>query len=158
MKKLISIFTLLILAGCQSVEEFPKPEVILPEDLMVNMLIDMTLLNATKSVSRNELEDSGIHPKEFMCAKYDIDPDVFKENTKYYSNDLKYYEKIFQRVTDSLKMRAQKIDTIIKIREAMIAKEDSLKYAQLKDSTEVFAPKEPMSKDDTSSKNNLNDH
>lgn len=138
MKKFISILTIIILASCQSVEKFPKPEVLLPEDLMVRMLIDMTLLNAAKSVSRQELIESGIHPKEFMCAKYDIDPDIFKENTKYYSNDLKKYEALFQRVADSLAIRVQKIDTIIKAREALIVKEDSLKYSKLIDSTDVL--------------------
>ncbi|WP_010522778.1 DUF4296 domain-containing protein [Aquimarina agarivorans] len=134
MKKLISIVAIWTLVSCQSVEQFPVPEKLLSEDLMVTMLVDMTLLNAMKSVSRKELEESGIYPKEFMCAKYDINSDVFKENTKYYSNDLKNYEKLFQRVADSLEIRTQKIDAIVKKREQLFAKEDSLKYSKISDS------------------------
>ena len=139
MKKLISIFIILTLVNCQSVEKFPQPEVVIPENTMVNMLIDITLLNATKYSSKKELEESGINPDEFICAKYNIDNDVFIENTKYYSSNLVKYEEIFQRVADTLQMRTTIIDSIIQKREEVIYNEAS------KDLEIEHAIKDPIS-------------
>lgn len=112
LKKLICILILLFFA-CQSVEKFPKPERVIPEDKMVNMLVDMALLKAAKSTGREQLEASGINPETYFYEKYQVDSILFKNNLSYYTNNLKNYEKIYLRVIDTLEKRSAKMTDLI---------------------------------------------
>ena len=115
MKPLIKITYILVLLffSCQSVEKFPKPERVIPEDQMVNMLVDMALLKAAKSSGNEELRASGINPQTYFHTKYQVDSTLFKNNISYYTNNLKNYEKIYLRVIDTLEKRNQIVSDLI---------------------------------------------
>lgn len=62
----------------------------------------MSILSATKGINKKKLEQNGILPKAYIYKKYDIDSSVFAQNNIYYSYDLDGYNRIYDKVKDTL--------------------------------------------------------
>ena len=69
MKKLIYIF--LIFCSCGSIsEENVKPNNLIPEDKMIDILYDMSLISVSKGINKRILENNGMKPKKYILKKY----------------------------------------------------------------------------------------
>ena len=79
-----------------------KPDKLLSEDKMVEVIYDMTVVSAAKGLNRRIIENKGIYPEEFVYRKHGIDSIIFSESNEYYSYDIKQYERIYQRVKEKL--------------------------------------------------------
>ena len=65
MKKLIYIF--LIFYSCGSItEENVKPNNLIPEDKMIDILYDMSLISVSKGINKRILENNGMKPKKYI--------------------------------------------------------------------------------------------
>ena len=65
MKKLIYIF--LIFCSCGSIsEENVKPNNLIPEDKMIDILYDMSLISVSKGINKRILENNGMKPKKYI--------------------------------------------------------------------------------------------
>ena len=72
MKKLIYIF--LIFYSCGSItEENVIPNNLIPEDKMIDILYDMSLISVSKGINKRILENNGMKPKKYILKKYNID-------------------------------------------------------------------------------------
>lgn len=101
---------------------------------MTNIILDLSIMSAAKGIDKRKLEDLNILPQNYVFKKHNIDSTVFAENNTYYSYQLDVYNKIYQKVNDSLnalKKIAQE-KSIIKLDKSSANKKASLK--QLNDS------------------------
>lgn len=127
-----------LLGSCQSVEEPQKPDDLISEDKMVEVLTDLAILNSAKNFNRRRLEEKGIQPDVYLYEKHDIDSTRLARSMEYYAKDYERFEDIFaqvkndleamqmeleeirdeeQRVLDSLQEEGEIGDSIIEIRE-----------------------------------------
>ena len=103
MKKItLILFAFLVLASCKD-EDVQKPEKLLSEDEMVDVLYDITMLQSIRSVDPQELRVRKVEIGEYIYNKYKIDSTVFAQNHEYYASQLDVYERIHNKVNDRIK-------------------------------------------------------
>ena len=138
MNRIVFFLVSVMLFSCGS-DTVKKPERLLSEDEMSNVLYDITMLQALRSSQPQVLYNNDIKPKEYIYKKYKIDSLTFAQNNAWYTADMEKYEKIQKKVTDRIKkerdMFSQKNDTTQKKDKHWVsdsrAKRDSLKQAAL---------------------------
>lgn len=117
----------LFLVSCQTIEKKEKPQNLIPKDKMVEVLIDVHLFNAAKSVNRLPLQQTGMTPHQFIYEKHDIDSLTYEQSNAYYGADLDTYEAIHAKVKAQLEQRKTVVDTTIAQKKRA---QDSLKFIQ----------------------------
>ncbi len=94
--------------GCNS-SSVEKPKNLIDKDKMIDILYDISLLEAIKSQNIN----GGITVKmenDYIYKKYKIDSIQFAKSNKYYASDLEEYKKIFEKVKEKLSAENLKIE------------------------------------------------
>lgn len=79
---------------------------------MVEVLTEMSLLQGARSYNRQELERRGIDPDEYLWQKFDIDSAQFSKSSDYYAANYKIYQRIYEKVKDTLEGLKAKFDSI----------------------------------------------
>jgi hypothetical protein len=111
MKKLLLLFTLLLLAiSCQKAI-IEKPAKLIAEDKMINILFDISVLEAIKQVNPTALTDRKITTSIYIYKKYQIDSLQFAQNDKYYASDVKNYAKMYDEVAKRIDDYKIQLDT-----------------------------------------------
>jgi len=128
MKYLVLIFALFMLS-CQSVEKMKKPDNLISEDKMVEVLTDLVLLNSAKNYNRRILEETGIKVNSYLYEKHGIDSLQLAQSTQYYADDASKLDKIYRTVKDTLEARKSILE---KIREEEVRIQDSIREADVK--------------------------
>lgn len=110
MKKLLLFFIGLVFvtSSCNNAA-VEKPNNLLEEDEMVDMIYDLSLLDAMRnqgSFSQKKYPTS----TEFLKQKYKIDSLTFAKNTLYYASDLKKYKRIYDSVKRRLDNESKKVN------------------------------------------------
>jgi hypothetical protein len=101
MKKLICIIlavTAFISCGHETVVE--KPDNLIEEEQMVNMLYDLSLLQASYSVLN--MQDKRIDGLKFLKEKYGVDSTSFTNSNKYYASQPEKYQKMQKQVLERM--------------------------------------------------------
>ena len=113
MKKILVKFCFIAtLLSCQNTV-IEKPEKQIDEDVMVDILYDLSLLESIKSQNVSD-SDNTINISQYIYKKYKIDSIQFLQNNKYYASDVKNYKKMFEKVKDRLQNESNKLDTLMK--------------------------------------------
>ncbi|WP_397364479.1 DUF4296 domain-containing protein [Olleya sp. R77988] len=121
MKKHTFIYLLaaLLFVSCYGIEKPNKPDNLISEDKMVEVLVELSIMSSAKGINKRELENRGIVPDTFIYRKHKIDSIQFANSNNYYAYDIEKYSDIYARVKDSL----EKLRTAFK-------KEDSISKAK----------------------------
>lgn len=113
-KIVLLVFGVFFLASCQEKKSTPKPDNLIPEDKMVNILVDLAKINGANNISSKSFKERDIEPKDLIFKKYNIDSLQLVENSNYYADNFKKnkniytkVEAILQRETDSLNAIAE---------------------------------------------------
>jgi DNA modification methylase len=113
MKKNIFLVCLLFLVmGCHTTT-VEKPNNLIDKDKMIDILYDMSLLEAIKTQNIN----GGMTNKaanEYIYKKYKIDSVQFVKSNKYYASNLDEYKKMFEKIKERLNNEITKIDEELK--------------------------------------------
>ncbi|AUC82615.1 DUF4296 domain-containing protein [Lacinutrix sp. Bg11-31] len=112
LKHLSFLLLFLTLSSCYNVVKPNKPNNLISEDNMVNVLVDMAIMSSAKGVNKSRLEKNGIVPDEYIYKKNSIDSLTFAESNAYYAFDIKKYDVIYKRVKDSLTVIRDKYKAI----------------------------------------------
>lgn len=122
MKKSLILF--LIVSICLSCQEssIVKPDNLIDEDTMVDIIYDFALLEAIKAENRESLQKNQINPNEYVYKKYKIDSIQFAKSDQYYATDVKNYKKIYDKVTKRLEEKTKQYDSINAIKPNLIKK------------------------------------
>jgi len=104
--KWILIFAVL-LVSCQNLEEIKKPDGLIPEKKMVEVLTDLSILYSAKNYNRRILEETGLPLKTYLYEKHQIDSLQLAQSTEYYAKNYIRFKKIYDQVKLNLnKMKA----------------------------------------------------
>jgi hypothetical protein len=123
MKKIGAFFLLFaILISCQK-PAVPKPDNLIDEDVMVDIMFDISILEAMKSQKGDVLEANAINPNTYIFKKYKIDSLQFANSDKFYASDIKKYKGIFDKVN---KMIEEKIERSKKANTSKLEAKDQL--------------------------------
>jgi hypothetical protein len=110
MKKLVLIILGALVMSCGN-DAVPRPQHLLKERDMVNILYDISLLQAIKSFTPKSLNQNNVEPSKYIYNKYKIDSLTFAENHLYYASNLEKYEKIQKEVAEKIKKNKAQFTT-----------------------------------------------
>ena len=151
MKKLITlILSVVVLVSCkQNGTVLPeRPENLLSEEKMVDVIYEMSVLSAAKSTNRKLLESNRVDPVDYVYSKHNIDSLQFAQSSDYYSHDLEIYESIYSRVKKKLQADKAKFEELA---EADKVRKDSLSQQRkrIRDTTNIKRSREELLKGKT---------
>jgi hypothetical protein len=107
MKKLAALFLLFaILISCQK-PAVQKPDNLIDEEVMVDIMYDISVLEAMKSQKAVVLETNNINPNTYIYKKYKIDSLQFANSDKFYASDIKKYKEIFDKVNKRMEEKIE---------------------------------------------------
>ncbi len=113
---LLLLCILFVLAtSCQEVKKPEKPQNLISKDLMVDILTDIYISNAARSINNKLIKEFNIKLDSIIYKKYDIDSLQFVESNAYYSSNLKTYAKIITSVEERLVLLQKEKDSIYQI-------------------------------------------
>lgn len=102
----------LLIVGCNN-SAIEKPANLIEKDKMVDILYDISLLEAIKNQNIN----GGVTTKvgnEYIYKKYKIDSAQFAKSNKYYASDIEGYKKIYDEVKSRLTKETAKVEAEMK--------------------------------------------
>jgi len=117
------------LISCQNIEEVKKPDNLISEDKMVDVLTELSILNSAKNKNKRILEATGLQPDTYLYSKYKIDSLQLAESTTYYAKKYDQFEGIYQKVKQNLEVMKSKMEVI---REEEQRIEDSIRALDIK--------------------------
>ena len=101
MRQLFILFFALFVVSC-SKNPVPKPDNLLDEETMINILYDISLLQAIDGSMPNKLMEQEIKMDQYIFEKYKIDSTTYRQNQLYYAGDARKYKKIYKKVLERL--------------------------------------------------------
>jgi hypothetical protein len=134
MKKLVSLFALLVLFSSCNKDLVKKPDNLIDKGMMVDVMYDMALLDALKYQDPNSLYDNGINPRTYVYKKYKIDSLQFVKSNAYYAADYREYKKMYDALNDRLKKEKASVDLIIKKEQKKAVALKKIKVKKVQDS------------------------
>ncbi|MBZ9629954.1 DUF4296 domain-containing protein [Salegentibacter sp. LM13S] len=106
LKKLFLLFFVVVaFVACQDIDKSERPGDLIPEDKMIDVIAEISLMQSARNFNKRIFENTGIKGREYIYEKYDIDSVQFKHSNDYYADN---YE-IYQRIYDSVKNRFEKM-------------------------------------------------
>ena len=112
MKKSFLLVLIVLFFGCNK-NSIEKPKNLIDKDKMIDILYDITLLEAIKTQNIN----GGITVKmgnQYIYKKYKIDSIQFVKSNKYYASDINEYKNMFEKVKEKLNSETLKNDAEMK--------------------------------------------
>src|SRR5690554_5100183 len=100
------------MVSCQSVDRMKKPKDLIPQDKMVDVLVEVSLLQAARNYNKVMLEEKGIDPERYIWEKYDIDSLQFATSSQYYAENYRQYERIYDRAKEQLEVYRVHYDSL----------------------------------------------
>ena len=101
MKQVLFLFISLFVISC-SKNPVPKPDNLLDEEVMVNIIYDISILQATDGSMSYKLTEHNIKMNQYIFEKYKIDSITYRENQRYYAANARAYKKIYKKVIERL--------------------------------------------------------
>lgn len=134
MKKLFFILICFFFSCNSGIEKPQKPENLIPEEKMADIMYDVFLLNSAKGVNKIILEANGVLPEKYVFEKYSIDSTQFAESNNYYVYNTKTYESILNRIKEKIDLNKKEYEALDKIEEAERKKKaDSIREIRTKE-------------------------
>lgn len=113
MKQTISILFLLIsFSSCQNVERSEKPDNLIEEGKMVEVLTEVSLLNSARNFNKRLFENTGLTPEEYIYERFGIDSLQLERSNNYYAENYDRYGEIYAEVKENLEKMKVKLDSI----------------------------------------------
>lgn len=89
-----------------------RPKDLIPRDKMVDVLVEVSLLQAARNYNKTLLEEKGIDPEDYIWEKYDIDSLQFAQSSQYYAENYRQYEQIYDRAKEKLEEYRTHFDSL----------------------------------------------
>ena len=136
-----------LMVSCQERQRTSKPENLIPESKMVDVLTELSLLHGARSYNKTMMEEKGIAPYPYLMEKYGIDSAQLVQSNNYYAENYRQYNRIYERVKSRLEVLLKEYDSLREIEER---RRDSIRDLQPRDSLELQTlPKDSLGIDTT---------
>lgn len=127
-RHIIFLFSLfLFLGSCQNVKKMEKPKDLIPEDKMIDVLAELSLVQAARNYNKFKLESLGVEPGEYIYNKFGIDSLQLERSTEYYAENYIQYDRMYDSVKAKIRRLKAKTDSL---REIEVKIEDSINKAK----------------------------
>jgi hypothetical protein len=114
MKRILSILIpFFVLASCNNLP-VEKPDHFIEEEMMTNILYDLTLFEVIKSQRKFDSVTNWVGGKEYVYNKYGIDSLQFVESHQYYISQIETYKKMYDQVNERLQSKKSENDLLLK--------------------------------------------
>jgi hypothetical protein len=114
MKKIMVASTLFLLFLSCNDNVVKEPKLLIDRDVMVTIMYDISILDASKYQSSTSPEFKEINANQYILKKYKIDSIQFAQSNVFYASDYKEYKKMLEQVKNRLVLEQSKIDSLIK--------------------------------------------
>jgi len=142
MKNFIVIILVLFLSISCKKDVVKQPAKLIEKDKMINIMYDLSLLEAMRYQKPLSLDSIDNDPKRFIFKKYKVDSLQFAQNNMYYASDYDSYKDMFDQVNKRIEVNQRAADSLVKIDEKKAAKEARKKLKEMsKDSVQKTTPK-----------------
>ncbi|WP_340077308.1 DUF4296 domain-containing protein [Leptobacterium sp. I13] len=102
MKNLVySLLCITVIISCKE-EVVEKPEDLISEDKMVEIIYDLAIFNAAKGISIAKLEEGNVKLETFIYERYHIDSTRFANSSIYYASEPEIHLGIYKKVEERL--------------------------------------------------------
>lgn len=115
MKKIITFLTIITLFVSCKDEVVNKPEQLIEKDVMVNIMYDLSILEAIRNQNPASLDTFKINSRDYIFKKYKIDSVQFAKSNVYYAADYNEYKSMFEQISKRLETNQKKVDSLIKL-------------------------------------------
>lgn len=132
----ILLISILCFLGCQEVKQPEKPQNLIPEDKMVDILTETYLANAARSVDNKAIVAQGIQMDDLIFRNFGVDSLQFVKSNNYYAANVNAYMRIFEKVEARLDVMQKNMDSLY---ERKRRQKDSVK-TELKEDQENVKP------------------
>lgn len=123
MKNCIVIILVLFLSVSCKKELVKQPAKLIEKEKMVDIMYDLSLLDAMRYQNPLSLDSVDTNPVKFILQKYKVDSLQFSQSNMYYATDYETYKEMFDEVSKRLAVNQRATDSIVKIEEKKAAKE-----------------------------------
>lgn len=113
MKYFIGILISLTLLNCQDVKRPELPADLIPEDQMVEIMIEVYLVNAARSFDNRTIIENKMKLDSFIFKKFGIDSLQFVTSNAYYTANLDTYNDLFKRVEERMEVIKKEADSLL---------------------------------------------
>lgn len=125
---------LIFSVSCQDLKRSEKPDDLIPESKMIDVLTEISLLHAARNYNKQKLEATGLNPDTYIYEKFGIDSLQFERSSDWYSENYAQYEGIYDSVKARVQIMKIKLDSL---RDIEVRMEDSIMQAE-KDSIKLI--------------------
>ena len=114
MKKIIILLEILfVFVSCKD-EVVKKPNRLIEKETMVNIMYDLSVLDAIKYQNPASLDTFKIDPTRYIYKKYKIDSLQFAQSNVYYASNYKDYSDVIDQINARLTKNKATINALIK--------------------------------------------
>lgn len=148
MKNFVFIILVLFLSVSCKKELVKEPKRLIEKEKMIDIMYDLSLLEAIKYQNPLSLDSVNSDPKNFVLKKYKVDSLQFAQSNIYYAADYNTYKEMYDEIGKRLAVKQRAVDSIVKIEEkkaAKVAKAAAKKNAAKKNKVKVN-PKDSIKK------------
>ena len=134
MRKLIVFLTVLALFVSCKDELVKKPDNLIDKDVMVDIIYDISILDAIRNQNPTSIDSFKINSRDFIFKKYKVDSLQFVKSNVYYSADYESYKLMFDEVikrVDKQKAAADSLITLEQKKKIKINKSKKLPKAEV---------------------------
>jgi hypothetical protein len=122
MKNFVFIILVLFLSVSCKKELVKEPKRLIEKEKMIDIMYDLSLLEAIKYQNPLSLDSVNSDPKNFVLKKYKVDSLQFAQSNIYYAADYNTYKEMYDEIGKRLAVKQRAVDSIVKIEEKMAAK------------------------------------
>lgn len=122
MKNFVFIILVLFLSVSCKKELVKEPKRLIEKDKMIDIMCDLSLLEAMKYQNPLSLDSVNSDPKSFVLKKYKVDSLQFAQSNIYYAADYNTYKEMYDEIGKRLAVQERAVDSIVKIEEKKAAK------------------------------------
>ncbi|HEY9184791.1 MAG TPA: DUF4296 domain-containing protein [Salegentibacter sp.] len=134
-KGLYLLIFLMAFSACQSVEETKKPDDLIAEDKMVEVLTEISIMTSARNFNKRKFESLGIKPENYIYEKFGIDSLQFERSNAFYAANYMQYENIYRQVKENLQGMKDEMDSLReverKLNDSILAAEEELDSLQV---------------------------
>ncbi|MDI5896635.1 DUF4296 domain-containing protein [Flavobacterium yafengii] len=116
MRKIIALLTIITLFVSCKEEVVNKPERLIEKDVMVDIMYDLSILEAIRNQNPASLDTFKINSRDYIFKKYKIDSVQFAKSNVYYASDYNEYKSMFEQINKRLQANTKSVDSLIKLK------------------------------------------
>jgi hypothetical protein len=116
-----------MVSSCTKSNKPKKPNNLISKEIMTDILYDLYVINAAKSINKKVMEEKGLMPERYILDKYNIDSVQFAESNAYYAYYSDRYKDMVEQAKTRIETQKDSLATIEKEARLARQRQDSIR-------------------------------